>query len=181
MILKHSGINDILMVDSKGIISLSRNDLNKHKQSLATWTNFEQAEGALTTALKGRDVFIGVSKADTLKPDMIKDMNNDPIIFALANPNPEILPEVAKQAGVRLIATGRSDFLNQVNNALAFPGIFRGALDNKVQNITLELQVKAAHNLANLLTNPTEDKFIPSIFDERVMETVASSFTYVAP
>lgn len=177
ILLKHIGISNTTMVDSKGIISISRQDLDDHKQSLATWTNFEQKSGNLIDALSGSDVFIGVSHADILKPEMIKQMNPDPIIFALANPDPEILPENAKAAGARLIATGRSDYPNQINNALAFPGIFRGMLDNNIKQITLEMQAKAANSLANLVPNLTEEKFIPSIFDQGVMEAVERSFS----
>lgn len=167
------GIKDIVMVDSKGIISKDRDDLNDHKRALLT-LNTENRRGSLNDAVKGADVFIGVSKARLLKADMVKSMAKDPIIFAMANPDPEILPEEAKEAGALVIATGRSDYPNQINNVLGFPGIFRGALDNNVSNITNGHKVAAAEALARLVNYPSPDKIIPGPFDSGVVESIAS-------
>ncbi len=166
------GAVDILMVDSKGIIGPGRTDLNKEKIKLLTLNKMDR-DGSLNDALAGAHVFIGVSKAGLLSPELIKTMADQPIIFALANPEPEIYPEVAKKAGAFIIATGRSDFPNQVNNSLGFPGIFRGALDNGVSKITDEHKIAAAKALAGLVENPAPDFIIPSPFDERVVPTVA--------
>lgn len=164
---------EIIVVDSKAIISPDRNDLNEEKQKLLKFTNANKISGSLNDALKQADVFIGVSKPGLLTPEMIKTMAKEPIIFAMANPVPEILPKQAKAAGAAVIATGRSDFANQVNNALAFPGIFRGALDNKVNQITDDHKIAAAEALAGLVKKPTPDMIIPSVFDKRVVPTIA--------
>lgn len=161
-------------VDSKGIISKNRTDLNDEKKALLQYTNPSATDGSLEDILKGADVFIGVSKAGLLTTEMVQSMDKDPIIFALANPVPEIMPDIAKAAGASIIATGRSDFPNQVNNALAFPGIFRGALDNNVQKITDDHKIAAAEALASLVEHPNADEIIPSAFDERVVPTVAA-------
>lgn len=133
----------------------------------------QQKPGSLADAVKNADIFIGVSKAGLLTVNMVKSMNKNPIIFALANPEPEILPDDAKAAGAAVVATGRSDFPNQVNNSLGFPGIFRGALDHGVTKITDEHKVAAAEALAALVENPTADKIIPNPFDPGVVEAVA--------
>ncbi len=164
---------EILAVDSKGIVSSTREDLNLEKEKLLTFTNSTSVSGSLEDALDNADIFIGVSKAGLLTVEMVKSMAKDPIIFAMANPIPEILPEVAKEAGVAIMATGRSDFPNQVNNALAFPGIFRGALDNKVSQITEEHKMKVAQVIANLVENPTPENIIPSVLDERLVPEIA--------
>lgn len=168
---------EILAVDSKGIISQDRTDLNSEKKALLTFTNKTQVSGSLETALKNADIFIGVSKANLLTPAMIKTMADDPIIFAMANPAPEILPEDAKKAGVAIIATGRSDFPNQVNNSLAFPGIFRGALDNNVRRITDQHKIKAAEVISGLVETPDADHIIPNALDERLVPAIASIIT----
>ena len=129
--------------------------------------------GSLADAVKDADVFIGVSQPGLLTPEMIKTMAKDPIVFALANPTPEIMPDIAKQAGVAVMATGRSDFPNQVNNALAFPGIFRGALDNRVQKITDEHKIAAAETIASFIQNPNPNEIIPSIFADGLTEKIA--------
>lgn len=167
---------EIIAVDSKGIISKDRTDLNNEKRSLLVYTNPKHLNGSLEHALMGADIFIGVSRAGLLTQDMVRSMANNPIIFAMANPEPEILPELAKEAGAAIVATGRSDYPNQVNNSLGFPGIFRGALDNKITKITDEHKLAAAKALANLVTEPTPDKIIPGPFDEGVVEAVASVF-----
>lgn len=167
------GVGSIIAVDSKGIIGDSRDDLNDEKKALLPYLDTTHS-GNLDDAITGADVFIGVSKPGLLTPEMVQKMAAQPIIFALSNPTPEIMPDAAKAAGAAVIATGRSDFPNQVNNALAFPGIFRGALDNGVQQITDQHKIAAAEALAGLIENPTADEIIPSPFDDRVVPTVAS-------
>lgn len=164
----------IFAVDSKGIISANRTDLNSEKRKLLQYSNLSGIDGSLEDILQGADVFIGVSKAGLLTPDMVRSMDKDPIIFAMANPVPEIMPDAARQAGAAVVATGRSDFANQVNNSLAFPGIFRGALDNRVPAITDQHKIAAAEAIAALVDNPTSDHIIPSPFDERIVPSVAS-------
>lgn len=164
---------EILAVDSKGIVSNSRTDLNDEKKALLEFTNSKNESGSLEDALNDADIFIGVSKGGLLTQDMIKTMAKDPIIFAMANPTPEIMPDQAREAGAAIIATGRSDFPNQVNNALAFPGIFRGALDNKVTKITDKHKIAAAETIASLVDNPTADKIIPSVMDDRLVPSIA--------
>jgi malate dehydrogenase (oxaloacetate-decarboxylating) len=164
---------EILAVDSKGIVSQDRSDLNSEKKKILNFTNPKNISGNLEDALKDADIFIGVSKAGLLTHKMVKSMSRDPIIFAMANPTPEIMPEEAQKAGVAIMATGRSDFPNQVNNALAFPGIFRGALDNKVTKITDEHKIAAAGVIAGLVNNPTPDEIIPSVLDERLVPEIA--------
>lgn len=167
------GAKNILAVDSRGIVGKSRTDLNAEKTALLEYVDASQS-GSIEDAITDADVFIGVSRAGLLTPELVKKMAKDPIIFALANPVPEIMPDVAKQAGVAIIATGRSDFPNQVNNSLAFPGIFRGALDHGVKKITDQHKLAAAEALANLVESPTVDKVVPTAFDEGVVEAVAS-------
>lgn len=167
------GNNSILAVDSKGIISDSRDDLNQEKQNLKSYIKTD-VSGTLEDAITDADIFIGVSKAGLLTKEMVGKMAKDPVIFALANPVPEIMPDLAKEAGAKVVATGRSDFANQVNNALVFPGIFRGALDNKVKKITDQHKLDVANVLANLVDNPSYDQVIPSVFDDRVVKTIAS-------
>ena len=164
----------IFAVDSKGIISANRTDLNDEKKKLLQYTNLSGIDGSLEDILQGADVFIGVSQAGLLTADMVKTMDKNPIIVAMANPTPEIMPDVAREAGAAVIATGRSDFPNQVNNSLAFPGIFRGALDNRVQKITDQHKIAAAEALAALVSEPTVDKIIPGPFDEGVTAAVAA-------
>lgn len=162
-------------VDSKGVLSRDRTDLNEAKQKLLEFTNFSNVSGSLEDILaEGADVFIGVSQAGLLTPEMVRSMDKDPIIFGLANPVPEIMPDLAKQAGAAVVATGRSDFPNQVNNAIAFPGIFRGALDNHVSKITDDHKIAAAEVIAGLVANPTADEIIPSVFDERLVPAIAN-------
>ena len=162
----------IIAVDSKGIISASRTDLNAEKSALLEYIDTSQS-GSLDDAMRGADIFIGVSRSGLLNADHIKMMADDSIIFALANPIPEIMPDEAKQAGAAIVATGRSDFPNQVNNALAFPGIFRGALDNGVHKITDEHKIAAAEAIASLIDKPTADTVIPSVFEERLVPTIS--------
>ena len=165
---------EILAVDSKGIVSADRSDLNDEKRKLLDFTNSGSVSGSLQDALANADIFIGVSKAGLLTADLVKTMAKDPIIFAMANPIPEILPAVAQEAGVAIMATGRSDFPNQVNNALAFPGIFRGALDNNVSQITEAHKMKVAQVIADLVENPDAEHIIPSVLDERLVPAIAN-------
>lgn len=164
----------ITVVDSKGILAPSRKDLTEEKVLLMSYSD-KQERGSLQDALKDADIFIGLSKGGLLTAEMVQQMAPHPIVFALANPTPEILPEEAAKAGVAVIATGRSDYPNQVNNALGFPGIFRGALDNNVQKITDEHKIAAAEALAGLVPSPTAEKIIPSPFDPGVVEAVANT------
>lgn len=164
---------EIIAVDSKGIISINRPDLNEEKHSLLVFTNPNHLDGTLDHALMGADIFIGVSKAGLLTPELVQTMAEKPVIFAMSNPEPEIMPDLAKQAGAAVVATGRSDFPNQVNNSLGFPGIFRGALDHGVTKITEEHKLAAAKALAGLVKDPTADKIIPGPFDVGVVDAVA--------
>lgn len=168
----YAGCN-IVAVDSKGIITKNRSGLNPEKQTLASF-NHDQQDGTLADAVRGADVFLGVSQPGLLTSDMVRTMTTDPIIFAMANPVPEIMPDEAKAAGAAIVATGRSDFPNQVNNSLAFPGVFRGALDHGVKAITDQHKIAAAEAIAALVTEPTVDKIIPGPFDPGVVEAVAS-------
>ena len=167
------GVWDIVVCDSKGIVSKSRTDLNPEKQKILEITNKENISGKLEDAVKDRDVFIWVSVAWALSEDMVKSMAKDPMIFAMANPIPEIMPDLAKKAGAKIVATGRSDFPNQLNNVLVFPWIFKWALENRVVKITDEHKITAAQALANYVKNPTEDHIIPSPLDKNVANVVA--------
>lgn len=166
------GARDIYAVDSRGIISDERSDLNDEKTALKQYLKTD-VSGTLDDAITDADIFIGVSKPGLLTPEMVAKMADQPVVFALANPVPEIMPDVAHAAGVAVIATGRSDFPNQVNNAIAFPGIFRGALDHGVKQITDDHKIAAAEALAGLVENPTSEEIIPSAFDERVVPAVS--------
>jgi len=170
------GVRNIIVVDTKGILSKCRGGMLPHQEELANITNEACKEGSLEDALIGVDAVVGLSAPNIIKPEFIKTMNERPIVFALANPEPEIMPDIAKKAGVFIIATGRSDFENQVNNALVFPGIFRGALDNNIKKITEEIKITAAQKLSGIIKNPKPDNIIPSIFDSSVVKEVASSF-----
>lgn len=164
---------EITAVDSLGIINKNRKNLNTEKQMVLEFTS--GPDGSLDDAIAGADIFIGVSRAGLLKPEMVKKMAKDPIVFALANPEPEIMPELAKEAGVKVIATGRSDYPNQVNNVLAFPGIFRGALDTQ-SLITSDIKMAAAIAIAGIIETPTAEYIIPSPLDPTVVKAVAKVF-----
>ncbi|WP_341636935.1 NAD(P)-dependent malic enzyme [Staphylococcus casei] len=170
------GVRDMIMCDSKGAIYEDRSfGMNDTKAYVARWTNRDKIEGSLEDVIKDADVFIGVSVADLLSKEMVESMADEPIIFAMANPNPEINPEVAKEAGAKVIGTGRSDFPNQINNVLAFPGIFRGALDVEATHINEEMKQAAVEAIADLI-KPEElnpDYCIPGPFDKRVAPSVA--------
>ena len=175
--LLNYGVSNILIVDSRGIISDKRQDLDSNKKDLANITNSDHVSGSTNEAVIGADVVIGLSTGGRGKitSQMIKTMNSKPIIFAMANPNPEILPGNAKKAGAFIVATGRSDFPNQINNVLVFPGLFRGALDKGIKRITNKMKIKAAENLASCVTNPTVDMILPSVFDKSVVKKVSSA------
>ena len=175
-LLKNYGSRYIVMVDSKGVINNNRNDLPDYKKQLLNFIGFtDDNVNTLEQALKGADVFIGVSVAGIVSKDMVKSMNKHAIVFAMANPVPEIMPEDALDAGALVVATGRSDYPNQINNVLAFPGVFRGAIDNNVKQITEDMKIKAAKALASLVENPNPEYIIPSPFDKRVVSAVASA------
>lgn len=172
-LLHKYGVGSIVAVDSRGIIGDARDDLNDEKKALLPYLD-TSLTGSLDDAITGADVFIGVSKPGLLTSEMVGKMAAKPIIFALANPTPEIMPDVASAAGAAVVATGRSDFPNQVNNAIAFPGIFRGALDNGVKKITDEHKVAAAKVIASLVDEPSSELIIPSVFDERLVPAIAA-------
>ncbi|OGK24348.1 malate dehydrogenase [Candidatus Roizmanbacteria bacterium RIFCSPHIGHO2_02_FULL_38_11] len=169
------GARNILVCDRAGIIYKRRRGNNQYKESLTKITNSQNISGDLKKAIKGSDVFIGVSSAGIVSQEMVASMNRGAIVFALANPTPEIMPGAALAAGAAVVATGRSDFPNQVNNALAFPGVFRGALDHRAISITSNMLIKAAENLAGLVKKPTSEKIIPSIFERGVVKRVSSA------
>jgi len=182
-IILSAGVKDLIMCDRNGIIYKGRGKgMNWAKEEMAEVTNKEQKTGVLADALTGADVFIGVSTANIVSAEMIKSMNNDPIVFAMANPVPEIDPELAKKAGARIIGTGRSDYPNQINNVLAFPGVFRGALDVRATDINEEMKLAAAHALARIIPENelTEDYIIPKAFDPRVATAVAEAVAKAA-
>ncbi len=178
-LLKNEGVKEILVCDSTGIIYHGRAGLNPAKEELAKLTNKNIISGSLADAMKGADVFIGLSVAGIVTEEMVRSMADDAIVFPLANPTPEIMPEKAKKAGARIVGTGRSDCPNQINNALGFPGVFRGALDVRARDINEEMKLAAANALASLV-EPTEDMIIPSIFDSRVAPSVASAVAQAA-
>jgi len=169
------GIKNITLVDSQGIVCEKRADLNKVKIKILAITNPENIEGGLEEALKNADVFIGVSAPGILKPEFIKLMSDKPIVFAMANPIPEIMPDLAKEGGAFIVGTGRSDFPNQINNVLVFPGLFRGVLDNRIKVITDEMKIVAAQTLASYLEENelTVDKILPSVLDKNVAKAIA--------
>ena len=172
-LLRIAGAEHIMVLDSKGIIGFHRTDLTLHKSELAAFTNQENRQGGLREALAGADVLLGVSGPGLATAEDIKLMAPKAIVFAMANPTPEIMPDEAKKGGAMVVGTGRSDFPNQINNSLAFPGIFRGALDNGVHKITNEMKINAAHAIAKLVPKPTATKIVPDMFDKRVAKAVA--------
>lgn len=169
------GIN-ILALDSTGVVWKGRGDLNSEKQQLIEEKIiFADGDGDLAEALLEADIFIGVSKAGTFKREYVKLMNPDPIIFALANPTPEIMPDEAKKAGARIVASGRSDFPNQINNVLAYPGIFKGAIEGGITKITDRIKIAAAEGLASVIKKPTEHQIIPDPFNSKVVKVVSEA------
>ena len=181
-LLLSAGYKHVTMCDRKGAIYAGRDGLNWIKEEMAQVTNLEKKEGTLADMLAGADVFIGVSAPGTVTTEMVKTMNRDPVIFACANPTPEIFPEDAKAGGAAVVATGRSDFPNQINNVLAFPGIFRGTFDVRASDINEEMKMAAARALAELIS-PEElsaDYIIPKAFDKRVGPAVAKAVAEAA-
>ena len=176
------GLKNVIMCDRKGAIYKGREGLNKEKEEMAEISNQNMEKGSLADVIKGADVFIGVSAPGTVTPEMIKTMAPDPILFPMANPTPEIMPEEAKAAGAAVIGTGRSDFPNQINNVLAFPGIFRGALDVRASDINDEMKVAAAYAIANIITDEERNAeyIIPNPFDKRVAKAVAEAVAKAA-
>lgn len=176
------GLKDVILCDRTGAIYKGRKNLNKSKADIAEITNRDMVTGSLADAVKGTDIFIGVSAPGVLTQDMIKTMNPDSIVLAMANPTPEIMPDEAKAAGAKIVGTGRSDFPNQINNVVAFPGIFRGALDVRASAITENMKIAAAYAIASLVEDDklTEDYILPYAFDERIKDTVAKAVAKAA-
>lgn len=172
-----AGAKNIVLADINGVLVAGDNSLNEPQKEIAAMTNKEREVGKLEEIIKNKDVFIGVSVGNIVTKEMIQTMNKDSIIFALANPIPEILPSEAKKGGARIVSTGRGDFKNQVNNLLVFPGIFKGALKGRVTNITDEMKINAAKGIASLISSKdlNEDNIIPSVFNKEVVDVVANS------
>jgi len=175
LILNKAGLSNIIITDSKGIIYKGRSGLDGYKRHLSEITNQGKLQGDVMTAVVGADVIVGVSGPGTIAKAHIEAMAEKPIVFALANPIPEIMPQDALQAGAAVVATGRSDFPNQVNNALAFPGLFKGALKSGVKSITDDMKIAVAKKIANLVKKPTADMIIPSVMTEGLVKAVASA------
>ncbi|MBI5787103.1 MAG: NADP-dependent malic enzyme, partial [Candidatus Niyogibacteria bacterium] len=174
-ILNLAGVKNILVCDSKGILAPSRKDLNQAKKKLARLTNPKNQKGTLADALIDADVFIGLSAPGIVSEAMAKKMAKKAIIFSLANPIPEIMPDEARRAGAYVVATGRSDFPNQLNNSQAFPGVFRGALDNGVRQITDKMKIRAAYAIAGMIKKPTSKRIAPDMFDKNLVKIVANA------
>ena len=176
-LLLNYGFTDIIMCDKSGIINRNAKDLNPVQQRMAELTNAGNETGSLADAMRGADIFVGVSAPNIVTPDMVSSMNKDSILFAMANPVPEIMPDMAKAAGARVVGTGRSDFPNQINNVVAFPGIFKGALEGRAIQITEEMKLAAAHAIAGLVPEDElhEDNIMPEAFDPKVAEVVAEA------
>ena len=181
-LLMSMGLRNVILCDSKGAIYEGREGLNPFKQQMAALSNREMKKGSLEDVIKGADVFIGVSAPGIVSEEMVKSMNSEPIIFAMSNPVPEIMPHLAKKAGASVVGTGRSDFPNQINNVLAFPGIFRGALDVRASDINDDMKIAAAYALANLVSDDelNAEHVIPAPFDEGVGSTVAQAVAEAA-
>lgn len=176
-LLLNYGFTNVILCDKVGIIGKSTDGLNDMQKKMSEVTNPNNESGLLADALKGADIFVGVSAPNIVTPDMVSSMNQDSILFAMANPVPEIMPDVAKAAGARVVGTGRSDFPNQVNNVVAFPGIFKGALEGRAVQITEEMKLAAAHAIAGLVPESelNEDNIMPEAFDPKVADVVAEA------
>ncbi len=176
------GLKNVIMCDRKGAIYEGREGLNSEKDGDGKISNFEKKSGSLADMLVGADVFIGVSAPGTVTPEMVKTMAKDPMLFPMANPTPEIMPDLAKAAGAAVVGTGRSDFPNQINNVLAFPGIFRGALDVRASQINDEMKIAASYAIANIIKEEelTPDYIIPGAMDPRVAPAVAAAVAQAA-
>lgn len=181
-LLLKAGIKDIVLCDRKGAIVQGDPRLNESKAEIAAITNRNRERGSLKDIIKNKDIFVGVSAPNVLTKEMVKTMNPDSIIFALANPIPEIMPDEAKEGGARVIATGRSDFPNQINNVLVFPGIFKGALEVRAKEINDEMKLAAARAVSNLISESElkEDYIIPDVFDKRVCSAVSEEVKQIA-
>jgi malate dehydrogenase (oxaloacetate-decarboxylating) len=177
-----TAVHEIIVCDTQGIIFRGREGLykNKYKFIIAEETNRPSQEGTLADAMLDADVFIGVSGPEIVTEEMIRSMNKDPIVFAMANPVPEIWPGAAMNAGAAVVGTGRSDFPNQINNVLAFPGIFRGALDSRATRITDEMKIAAAYAIADFIKKPQRDRILPNILDREVTQVVANAVAKAA-
>jgi len=169
------GAKKIILIDKQGAIYKNRTGLNTAKKEISKITNLEKLKGRIESVIEKSDVFIGLSAPNVLKKEWVKKMNSQAIVFAMANPVPEIMPKDAEQAGAVITATGRSDFKNQINNVLAFPGIFRGLLDNKINKVSQKIKLTAAQTLASLVKTPTPNKIIPSVFEKDVAKKIALS------
>lgn len=176
------GLKNVILCDRQGAIYTGRGDLNPVKEDMAAISNPEKKAGPLSEAIKGADIFIGVSGPGIVTEEMVRSMNRDPIIFAMSNPVPEIMPDLAKKAGASVIGTGRSDYPNQINNVLAFPGVFRGALDVRASDINDEMKIAAAYAIASIVSDSElkPEYIIPNAFDERVGKTVAAAVAKAA-
>lgn len=176
-LLISQGIKSVIMCDSKGIICKGDETLNSAKQAIAEFTNQERKTGSLADAMQGADIFIGVSAPGIVTEDMVRSMAENPIVLPMANPTPEIMPDIAKRAGAAVVGTGRSDFPNQINNVLCFPGLFRGALDCRASDINEEMKIAAAKAIASLVSDEelNAEYILPKAFDERVGKTVAEA------
>ncbi len=181
-LLMSMGLRNVILCDTKGAIYEGREGLNPFKQEMAKISNREMKKGSLEDVIKSADIFIGVSAPGIVSQDMVRSMNPNPLIFAMSNPTPEIMPDLAKEAGAAVVGTGRSDFANQINNVLAFPGIFRGALDVRASDINDEMKIAAAYAIAGLITDEelTADYIIPAPFDPRVGPAVAKAVAKAA-
>ncbi len=181
-LLLSMGLKDAIMVDRKGIVSSDMDDLTTAKAELASFTNINKKHGNLADAMRGADIFIGVSAPGIVSQEMVRSMAKDPIVMPMANPTPEILPNIAKEAGAKVVGTGRSDYPNQINNVLAFPGIFRGTLDVRASDINEEMKIAAAYAIASLVSDEelNEDYILPRAFDPRVGKTVAKAVSEAA-
>ena len=179
-LLHHYGVHNIVVCDSQGIVSGKRRDLTPIKKEILKITNKENISGLLTDALNNSDVFIGVSKGNLLKASDVKTMAKGAIVFAMANPTPEIMPGKAKRAGAAIVASGRSDFPNQINNVLVYPGIFKGAIESRISEITDEMKISAAFALAAVVKRPTREKIIPDLFDRKVVLAVSNAVKKLA-
>lgn len=173
-LLLNQGVKNIILVDSRGIIYEGRENINKFKEEIAKKTNKKKLKGELKDAMAGADVFIGVSKGNLVSEEMVKSMNKNPIIFAMANPIPEVMPDKALKGGAFIVGTGRSDFPNQINNALVFPNLFRGLLDGKIRKVTTKIKVAAAVALAYSI-KPSRNKILPSITDKKIVKIIAKA------
>ncbi len=181
-LFKKVGVKDILMCDRHGIISSANENMNEAKRDIASFTNKDGRTGTLADAIRGADIFVGVSAPNVVTEEMVRSMNPGAVVMAMANPVPEIMPDLAKKAGAAVVGTGRSDFPNQINNVLAFPGIFRGALDVRAKDINEEMKLAAAEAIASLVSDEelSADYILPMAFDERVGKTVAAAVAQAA-